>query len=83
MLYKKIHRQYLRQFKKGRTFKIDGEVYKVYEEPFIDYPSPIICVKCESMWCYNCRRCLIMMADNDISYIGKRIGKDKITWLED
>lgn len=37
MLYKKIHRQYLRQWRIGRRFKIDsGLVYEVTREPFID-----------------------------------------------
>ena len=37
MLYKKIHRQYLREWRLGRKFKLDnGEVYEVTKEPFID-----------------------------------------------
>ena len=40
MLYKKIHRQYLREFKRGRKFKIrnincKGKVYEVTKEPII------------------------------------------------
>ena len=35
MLYKKIHRQHLREFKRGRKFKINGNVYKIIEEPNI------------------------------------------------
>ena len=36
MLYKKIHRQYVKEFRKGRKFKIDGEVYEVTREPYIE-----------------------------------------------
>lgn len=85
MLYKKIHRQYLREFRKGKRFKLDDEVYKIIKEPFIDYPSPRICVKCESMWCCSSKKSLIIMIDSDhyIPSLGERVYKDKITWLED
>ena len=41
MLYKKIHRQYVRQFKEGREYKkcIDSNYYKVCKviyKPYID-----------------------------------------------
>ena len=75
MLYKKVHRQYLRQFKKGRKFKFYKEVYEAISKPFIDYPK--ICI-----WCDWCRLYLIMMVDNDVSHSGEIIGKDKITWLD-
>lgn len=37
MLYKKIHRQYLREWKVGRKFKFDDEnkVREVTEKPYI------------------------------------------------
>lgn len=36
MLYKKIHRQYLREWRVGRKFKLDnGLVYEITREPFI------------------------------------------------
>ena len=40
MLYKKIHRQYLREFKRGRKFKIrnincKGKEYEVTKEPYV------------------------------------------------
>ena len=83
MLYKKIHRQYVKEFWKGRRFKIDDEVYKIIKEPFIDYPR--ICVRCESLWCCSCKKSLIIMIDSDafIVSLGERIHKDRITWLGD
>lgn len=30
MLYKKVHRQFLREFKKGRKFKVGDDVFKSY-----------------------------------------------------
>lgn len=36
MLYKKIHRQFLRGFREGRKFKCEGEVYEVAGKPYID-----------------------------------------------
>ena len=40
MLYKKIHRQYLKNFRLGRKFKISninckGKVYEVTREPYV------------------------------------------------
>ena len=32
MLYKKTHRQYLREFKRGRKFKVNGNIYRVAKE---------------------------------------------------
>ena len=34
MLYKKVHRQYLRQFRVGRRFMYCGFVYKITKGPF-------------------------------------------------
>lgn len=38
MLYKKVHRQFLREFKEGRKFKIDNEreIRKILREPYIE-----------------------------------------------
>ena len=36
MLYKKIHRQYLREFRKGRRFKWFGSTEVVTKNPDID-----------------------------------------------
>lgn len=34
MLYKKVHRQFLREFKKGRKFKVGDDVFKVTGKPY-------------------------------------------------
>lgn len=36
MLYKKIHRQYLRQWRLGRKYKTYGEVCEVTREPYLE-----------------------------------------------
>lgn len=38
MLYKKIHRQYLRQWRLGRKFKYGGfkTIFKITNKPYID-----------------------------------------------
>ncbi len=36
MLYKKIYRQYLREFRIGRKFKFYGGVFKITEKPRIE-----------------------------------------------
>ena len=36
MLYKKIHRQYLRMWRIGREFKFEGKVYKITAKPYIE-----------------------------------------------
>ena len=69
MLYKKIHRQYLREFKKGRKFKFnDGseEVYEIFDEPLVDEDDELIWVDGMS---------LISL------YSGRLLHKDYITWL--
>ena len=42
VLYKKVHRQYLREFKKGRKFKYDNKVHEIIKEPYID--ETYICI---------------------------------------
>ena len=86
MLYKKIHRQYVREFRRrlGRKFKYEfisgGGVYKVTSEPFINPSGNNICVKFNDddqlEWP------LISMIDSDYYSIGARLGKDYITWLD-
>ena len=36
MLYKKVHRQYIRQFRIGRKFRFFGDVHEVAEKPYIE-----------------------------------------------
>lgn len=69
MLYKKTHRQYLREFRKGREFKFnDGneEVYKIFDEPIIDEYNELIWVDCMN---------LISL------YSGQLLHKNYIIWL--
>lgn len=84
MLYKKIHRQYVREFRRriGRKFKYEwcgGGVYKVTSEPFIDPSGDGIYVKFDDNDQFKWP--LISMIDNYYS-IGVRLGKDYITWLD-
>lgn len=45
MLYKKTHRQYLREFRVGRKLKyIGGGVYRIIEKPHIRIERNYICV---------------------------------------
>lgn len=69
MLYKKVHRQFLRQFWKGRKFRIFGdEVYEVTSKPYIekDYNGNYI----------NIYRWYLISLDS-----GKMILHNIITWL--
>lgn len=51
MLYKKIHRQYLREWKVGRKYKTSsGKVYKVSRKPYIEKQSNCINTDC---WFFN------------------------------
>ena len=67
MLYKKYHRQYVREFKKGRKFKYDGRVYQIHTGIHIVMRVGSICV---DSWC------LIYIYD------GRFIGRDRITLLD-
>lgn len=83
MLYKKIHRQFVREFRVGRRFRrrYNAEIiYEVTGKPNINYSEGCICVKCEGS--INGRWDLVVI--NDIyfgEHIGERIDKDDITWL--
>ena len=85
MLYRKIHRQYVRQFIVGRRFRwYNGEVRKVIGKPNIDYFEGAICVKVKyygpSTWS---DWGLIVINDNYYGLsIGARLDKDKIKWLD-
>ena len=59
MLYKKVHRQHLREFRKGRKFKYDYHVHEVTKEPYIYGGSIWISriieynKKSSSLWLFN------------------------------
>lgn len=68
MLYKKIHRQYLRAWRKGRKFKYrgSGDVGKVATKP---------CMTSEDIWVAGYD--LISLVTGKLHY------KNRVTWLED
>lgn len=77
MLYKKIHRQFLREFRVGRKFKYNKVVYEVTEKPHID-PEYIYSVVSDNKWP------LIPLVDAPIYYYpdkGERTDEDYIEWL--
>lgn len=44
MLYKKIHRQHLREFRKGRRFKRGYTVSEIIGKPYIEEKGYFVCV---------------------------------------
>lgn len=89
MLYKKIHRQYLREFRVGRKFWLNGDVkYRIDTKPFI---GPVGCIAVYLLNLtrmfegddpsYNVYLELIYIADS-CSGSGILQNKDKITWCD-
>lgn len=93
MLYKKIHRQHVREWRLGRKFKFSrgsSAIYRVSREPYIAYIEGI------SIWVEDIRDdirddsderihipiafCLFDIADKES---GQLLQAHKITWLED
>ena len=74
MLYKKIHRQHLREFKRGRIFKIDNDTKCEVEKPYIDEECNAIYVRGTMSW-----RLIPMYG----KYSGKLWLKNRITWCSD
>ena len=72
MLYKKVHRQYLRQFRIGRKIKdkYDNRIDEVAGKPYIDYDW-------HSIWLGGW--CLIPMTGR---YSGILRNKKRITFLD-
>ena len=76
MLYKKVHRQFVREFKVGREFKCKGHVFKVSKEPYIHKdgnPISILLGNCNLRWF------LIPIVG---PCKGQRWYKDNIEWLD-
>lgn len=84
MLYKKIHRQHVREWRLGRKFKFShgsSAIYRVSREPYIEGIS---------IWVEDIRDdsdepipiafCLFDIADEES---GQLLQAHKITWLED
>jgi len=79
MLYKKIHRQYIREYWIGRRFRFFREVFKVTSKPRISKYNISIEVVCSTfpvdrMWE------LVRLAG---LLKGTTRVKDKVKWLED
>ena len=79
MLYKKVHRQFVREFWVGRRFKrrYNAAIYEVTGKPSIDYSKGSICVKCDGLGLDTWN--LIVINDNYYGCsIGERLDKDVI-----
>lgn len=82
MLYKKTHRQYLREFKVGRRYRYEGDgVYEITRKPYID-EDYYIKIDVDNDRYFSCR-CIAVIA----LYSGKmwykfKIAKDIIIWLD-
>ena len=80
MLYKKIHRQYVKEFRMGRRFISATQVEKIVTgKPYINHLKGYICVKCnglDSDW-------VVVSMTDDYSFTGQLWYIDRITWLED
>lgn len=82
MLYKKIHRQFLREFRVGREFKffdVLEEVYEVTQKPYIDINGIMAYLKGDSSG-VNMRWYLIHTSGY---YKGRILSNGNIAWLED
>ena len=66
MLYKKIHRQYVREFRMGRRFRYKGCRFEITGKPYIDFTF---------IWIAGCWELI-----NTVS--GRLWNKDRITWLD-
>ena len=83
MLYKKVHRQYVRQYRIGRKFKWKfgwlEEVYEVTQKPYIDISKYAIIVYLKGGFSgVNMRWYLIHFKGKYLGVIGT--GRE---WLED
>lgn len=79
MLYKKIHRQYLREFREGRKYRYEDVERVVAKKPYIDGKYiQIIYVK------DGCRFCSVqILISIENLFLGELLSKSDITWLED
>lgn len=83
MLYKKIHRQYLREFRMGRKFRYNGEVHEVAGKLYINYSEGYIGVSVEYNGPSNWNWSLIVINDNYYGFsIGEKLDKNNITFLD-
>lgn len=67
MLYKKVHRQYVREWRLGRKYKFSGVVLEVIREPYINIEKGYIAAE---------YRVLIRISSG-------KMYRHEIIWLED
>ena len=82
MLYKKIHRQYLREFRIGRKYRIANDERVVAKKPYIHKNGKYIMVFSTidgSSFCSD--QVLITIGGNGL-FLGQFWHKDDITWLD-
>lgn len=90
MLYKKVHRLHVRDFRVGRKFmyRFGDKIFKITSKPYIDYSEGCIsdgCIRIKCDGTVNGTWDLIVISDDyfgDFS-IGEIIDRDNIIWLED
>ena len=80
MLYKKVHRQYVKEWRIGRKFRFINRVCKITSKPYISYLDKSIRVTCDggyesSSWP------LINIGDVLGLCTRARLNEDNITWL--
>ena len=79
MLYKKIHRQFLREFKVGRKYRFGGVVFEITGKPYIcGRYIRVDEVNIFEEWTYDTYDIIIALDNGKMSI---KI-KDIITWLD-
>lgn len=80
MLYKKIHRQCVRQYRVGRKFRCinSGNVYEVTGKLYIDYPDGVIGVMCKKN---NKNKCWSLIVISRLGRVGETVDDVFIEWL--
>ena len=87
MLYKKIHRQFLREFRICRRLWFDGDVYRVDRKPYM-YPGGGITVNLLNITMYLGRggidhmNCWVLICIKGNGRGDIRGWKNKITWID-
>ena len=82
MLYKKIHRQYLRKWKVGRRFRHEkyGNVYRITREPYID--GRYITIDCIDKTHYGYDFSLIYMTGDSSGRFWYNKNNYNVEWLD-
>ena len=78
MLYKKIHRQYLREFREGRKYRYENVERVVVKKPYIDgkYIQIIFVIDGHHL----CRIQVLISIEN--LFLGQIWNESDITWLD-